>query len=83
VGKIVLNPALTEREFDLMMAWLRHPRGVARADWPDTLRAFDRPRISTVEWAGRTETFSRFYEHFVDEWYSFALSGRNTSPGRT
>lgn len=66
---IHLNPQLTEREHQLIAAWLLNPRGVAPQDWHETLAAFDRLRHSTVEWEGRQLTFAEFFDEWAEERY--------------
>jgi hypothetical protein len=70
IGPISLNTSLTERDHQLMAAWLLSPRGVVPQDWHETLAAFDRLRHSTVEWEGRRLTFVEFYDRWVEEHYA-------------
>ena len=70
VGRITLNPSLTEREHELIAAWLLNSRGVPPQDWPETLTAFDRLRHSTVEVEARRLTFTEFYDQWVEERYA-------------
>jgi hypothetical protein len=70
INSISLNPSLTEREHQLIAAWLLNPRGVAPQGWHETLAAFDRLRHSTVAWEGRRLTFVECFDPWVEERYA-------------
>jgi hypothetical protein len=68
-----LNPALTERQRELIAQWLIDPRGLGRHEWPETLAAFDVLRGSQVVWHGRRMSFTAFYDECVGEPYAAPL----------
>jgi hypothetical protein len=67
---IILPPEMSAQRQGLIATWLANPRGIAIADWPDTLSTFDALRRGTVIWQGRSLTFAAFYDTFVEERYA-------------